>query len=573
MKIRLGTRGSRLALTQTNHVAAQLRAAHPDIEVEVLVIQTTGDRILDAPLSRIGGKGVFTKEIEDALLDGRIDAAVHSLKDVPTQQPPGLALAAVGKREDWRDVLLAARPLDWKTLGPEARIGTSSLRRRAELRRGNPHVQVLDLRGNVPTRIGKMLAGEYDAIILAAAGLARLNETAPYIQPLHEDDFLPAPGQGALGLQCRADDEATMKALAVLNDAETAACTTAERAVLHGLGGGCQLPLGTLAQCIDNTLHLRARVLSPEGDRWIEDVIVGEMKEASIVGAALAMRLLESGAKELLRGLGENASGFQSAIAAASAMDALPLGGKTVVVTRDEDSDGPLSMALRELGAHPLCLPLVRHRFVESEALSRAAASIHDYDWVILTSPRAVESLVRSGADFSKAGSISSVGEATARAVKNAGGRVELVASDGTATSLAEALADAGLGDSQTLLYPRSNLANPALAEAIRASGAELTDIVAYETEHTPWSGDTIASLRKNKPTAILFCSPSAVAAFADSLSHDERMALLEGVLVGSMGPTTSKALQDAGHRADFEPRIRTFRGLAKTLAERMNSP
>lgn len=573
MKIRLGTRGSRLALTQTNHVAAQLRAAHPDIEVEVLVIQTTGDRILDAPLSRIGGKGVFTKEIEDALLDGRIDAAVHSLKDVPTQQPPGLALAAVGKREDWRDVLLAARPLDWKTLGPEARIGTSSLRRRAELRRGNPHVQVLDLRGNVPTRIGKMLAGEYDAIILAAAGLARLNETAPYIQPLHEDDFLPAPGQGALGLQCRADDETTIATLAVLNDAETTACTTAERAVLHGLGGGCQLPLGTLAECIDNSLHLRARVLSPEGDRWMEDVIVGEMKEASTIGTALAMRLLESGAKELLRGLGENASGFQNAVAAASAMDTLPLGGKTVVVTRDEDSDGPLSMALRELGAHPLCLPLVRHRYLESEALSHAAASIQDYDWVILTSPRAVESLVRCGADLSKAGNIASVGEATARAIKNAGGRVELVASDGMAAALAEALADAGLGDSQTLLYPRSNLANTALAEAIRASGAELTDIVAYETEHTPWSGDTIASLRKNKPTAILFCSPSAVTAFADSLSQDERMALLEGVLIGSMGPTTSKALQDAGHRADFEPRIRTFRGLAKTLAERMNSP
>jgi len=264
--LRLATRGSDLALAQTREVARLLRVAHPRLDVSEVVIRTTGDREAEADLAQAKVTGLFTKELEAALLDGRADAAVHSLKDLPTTLPAGLDLAAVLPRADCADVLVATNPGGLESLPAGARVGTGSPRRRAMLLAERPEVVAVAMRGNVPTRLAKLAAGDCDAIILAAAGLARLGfPTADRFEfagkMLHVsklEDFLPAPGQGAVAVEIRADDAATREALSVLHDAATAAAVRAEREVLRASGGGCHMALGARGRMVGDELHLEA---------------------------------------------------------------------------------------------------------------------------------------------------------------------------------------------------------------------------------------------------------------------------------------------------------------------------
>lgn len=298
--LRIGTRGSKLALVQSETIARLLRAAHPGLQVELTIIQTTGDRVLDTPLSVIGGKGVFTKEIEEALLDNRVDLAVHSLKDLPTVQVEGLALGAITHREDPRDVLLARQPVELSDLNTGQPVGTSSLRRRAQLLAANPRAEVVELRGNVPTRISRMESGDYAAIILAGAGLSRLGATAAYMHPLEFEHMLPAPGQGSLGLQIRAEDSEAARLVAPLHDAPSAICCEAERALLQALGGGCQLPLGTYAHIREGRVHLHGRVVSLDGKQLCEAQAEGSLLEPAALGYRLGEQMLREGAGQIL---------------------------------------------------------------------------------------------------------------------------------------------------------------------------------------------------------------------------------------------------------------------------------
>ena len=575
--LRLGTRGSRLALTQANLVAEQIRRKRPDLHVETIIIETTGDKILDSSLSRIGGKGLFTKEIEHALLDGRIDVAVHSLKDLPTQQPEGLALGAVSRREPPGDLLLAAKPVDWKTLGPGDTIGTSSLRRRAQILAMNPHVQITELRGNVPTRIRKMLDGQYTAILLAAAGVRRLGESAPFMADIPFEEMLPAPGQGAIGLQIREGDDETRDALASIHHAETAACTAAERTLLQSLGGGCQIPLGALAELGDGgTMRLRGRVISQDGTRACEGEVNGLAADAIRLGTELADKLKAEGAEEILAEveLLDAEAGYDNAVRRVEAMRQLPLGDKTVIVTRDEDTDGPLSNALRDLGAHPLCLPLVQHLPPDDSApLREGLAAADDFDWLVLTSPRAVEAIA---AELEKAGRnlgdiaapIACVGKGTARAVTTAGADVALVATDARAEGLLDAFREKHDVKGAKVLYPRADRARSTLADGLRELGATVVDPIAYRTVSAKQAGPVVEALRARRAQAILFCSASAVESLAEMVDREEFAALLDGVAVGSMGPVTTQAIERAGARAGIEPGERTFHGLAEALAQ-----
>jgi len=300
--LRIATRGSALALWQAHAVRDALLARHPDLAVEVQVVHTTGDRILDVPLARIGDKGLFTKELDEALLRGDADLAVHSLKDVPTQLPDGLAIAAVTERDDPRDVLLLppGRSGSLSSLEPGARVGTSSLRRRAQLRAVRPDLEVIDLRGNLNTRLAKLDAGEYDAIILAAAGVNRLgwsDRIAAYLEP---DRWLSAVGQGALAVVAREDDPRTARLLAPLHHPDTAGCVTAERAFLRALEGGCQIPIGALGTAQDGTLRLDGLVADLEGAQVLRDVVQGSPQDADQLGRRLADLLSQRGAVEIL---------------------------------------------------------------------------------------------------------------------------------------------------------------------------------------------------------------------------------------------------------------------------------
>ncbi len=294
----IGTRKSNLALWQTNHVAEALQAAWDDLTIAIEPITTRGDQTLDRPLPEIGGKGLFTLELEEALRHGRIDLAVHSLKDLPIEDAAQLTLGAVLGRADVRDVLVVRDDYTLGSLPPGAVVGTSSLRRQAQLRAARPDLQVRSIRGNVETRIRKVRDGEYDATLLAAAGLQRLGLSSETDQVLPLDVMLPAPGQGALAVQCRAGDEATLRLLAAIDNPLARATTTAERSFLFHLSGGCSTPVAAFATWMESDLYLRGLVGAPDGSRMIE--VDGHGADAWELGAAVAEQALRRGAQEIL---------------------------------------------------------------------------------------------------------------------------------------------------------------------------------------------------------------------------------------------------------------------------------
>lgn len=307
-RLRIGTRGSALALWQANFIAERLKQTS-GVDIEIVRIRTAGDHMQTAsvakPLAERSAenvaKGIFIKELEDALLAGSVDLAVHSMKDVPTEAPAGLKFPAITQREDPRDCLISRQGRTLKTLPFGARVGTSSLRRQAQLRHHRPDLEVADLRGNVDTRIKKLESGEYDAVVLAMAGVNRLGLAGKITQVLDEEIMLPAVGQGALGIEARSDDAKVVEIVAALDHDETRACVTAERAVLRALQGGCQIPLGALAHIRGDRLHLEAAVFSPHGSEHVQSSDDGPAADADEIGKRLGAALIEAGADNILR--------------------------------------------------------------------------------------------------------------------------------------------------------------------------------------------------------------------------------------------------------------------------------
>jgi hydroxymethylbilane synthase len=296
VRLRIGSRGSQLALWQANHVAALLRGQGNEVEIEI--IHTTGDKIVDAPLAKVGAKGMFTKEIEEALADGRVDLAVHSLKDLPTELSEEFVIAAIPPREDPRDAFCSVKYASIEALPRAARVGTSSLRREAQLRAMRPDVVVHPLRGNVDTRLRKLESGEYDAIILAQSGLRRLGRTELVREVIPVALMCPAAGQGALAIEARAGDAAVLDGLKFLDDAGARAETTCERALLKKLGGGCQVPIGANAKWDDAKLHLDAVVARPDGSLVLRESLSGD--DPVVVGTLAAEKLLARGGAAIL---------------------------------------------------------------------------------------------------------------------------------------------------------------------------------------------------------------------------------------------------------------------------------
>ncbi|MGX2039419.1 hydroxymethylbilane synthase [Methylocaldum sp. MU1018] len=302
-RIRIATRKSALAVWQAEHVAARLRAACPDIEVELVKMVTRGDKLLDAPLAKVGGKGLFVKELEEGLLGETADLAVHSMKDVPAELPEGLHLAAILPREDPRDAFVSLRYPSFDALPPQAKVGTSSLRRQCQLKARLPECETLNLRGNVDTRLSKLETDRYDAIILAAAGLKRLGLSHRITEMLSTNVSLPAVGQGAIGIECRRDDIWLNECLKALHHEETAVCVMAERALNERLNGGCQVPIAGYAELSGERLTLRGLVGTPDGQSLVRGEIEGSRDDPRALGIALAEDLLARGADRILGAL------------------------------------------------------------------------------------------------------------------------------------------------------------------------------------------------------------------------------------------------------------------------------
>ena len=316
-KLIVGTRSSQLALWQADFVIGELRKRYPDLAIEKRLMTTKGDKILNAPLAKIGGKGLFTKELETAMLAGEIDIAVHSLKDMPVVVPEGLVITAVTERADAGDALVSQRYGSFGALPEGAKVGTSSLRRRAQLLHARPDLQIVDLRGNVNTRLRKLEEENFDGIILACAGLKRLGFGGRIRQVLPQSLCLPAVGQGALAIESRIDDRETRELLSFLDDGITRACTAAERGFLATVEGGCQVPGGVYAQPVDNAdiledahtgkaeaIRVEAVIASLDGRKLFRDSVEGAADEAEFLGISLANKLLDMGGREILRSLG-----------------------------------------------------------------------------------------------------------------------------------------------------------------------------------------------------------------------------------------------------------------------------
>ncbi|MGL4184977.1 MAG: hydroxymethylbilane synthase [Thiotrichaceae bacterium] len=302
--LRIATRTSPLAMWQAEHVASRLQALYPDLQVEMVGMVTRGDKILDSPLSKIGGKGLFVKELEVGMLEGTADIAVHSMKDVPMEFPEGLHLPVVLQREDPRDAFVSNRYQTLDELPEGAIVGTSSLRRQTQIRAKYPHLQIRDLRGNVNTRLAKLDNGDYDAIILAAAGLIRLNFQARITAYLSTEQSLPAIGQGAIGIECRQHDARIENLLAPLSHEATQLCVRAERAMNQRLNGGCQIPVAGFAEIQGNELRMRGLIGYPDGSQVFYCEQMGDLNHPEALGIAIAEDLLTQGGAAVLQTLG-----------------------------------------------------------------------------------------------------------------------------------------------------------------------------------------------------------------------------------------------------------------------------
>lgn len=524
MRLRLGTRGSDLAVTQSNTVAEALRAAGH--EVDIVIVRTRGDKERGS-LTALAGLGVFAAELRTALLEGECDLAVHSYKDLPVAGVPGLVVAAVPEREDPRDALCARDGLALAELSTGSRIGTGSPRRVAQLRALRPDCEFVDIRGNVGTRLARVAPGDLDAVVLATAGLNRLGLAGAITEHL---EILPAPGQGALAVECRSDDDATREALAVLEHPATRAAADAERAVLAELGGGCAAPIGARAEADGGILVLQAGVFAADGVSSVTEHATFEAADAVGAGRGLARRLREDGAAAITRLDESRESRLAEFHDDASLWGVEPLDGLTVLVPRPS---GPLSEALQDAGATVWCEPVQR-----IVALSTRLDALPAADWVAITSASTVGVLRDLGWRIPEGTRIAAVGPATARALEDDGYRVDLVPG---ANSSAEDLVAAWPEGTGSVLVPGSARSRPVLTVGLRERGWEARALPIYTTEPVEHTGSLVLAWNRREIDAVLVTSGSVAEVIDSSLGWPE------DIMVVALGRPSGQVLERLG--------------------------
>jgi hydroxymethylbilane synthase len=544
----VGTRRSQLARWQTDHVVRLLQAAWPDLMCEVHTFSTRGDDVLDQSLPSLGGKGLFTAALEEALRQGEIDIAVHSLKDLPVADPPGLTVGAIIGRADVRDVLVAAQGMTLATLPPGAVVGTSSLRRQAQLLAQRPDLQVRDIRGNVETRLRKVEDGQYAATILAAAGVNRLGLDAAVSEILSLETMLPAPGQGALAVQCRAGDSVTLALLAGIHNVAVANAVCAERRFLETLGGGCAVPVAAYARAV------------PEG--WLLDGLVADPAGTAVI------RVSARGADPLA--LGEQLAAEALVLGAAHILDGVkPLRDKRVVVTRSAAQAEAFARPLAALGAETILFPVITFAPLEPLELETALDELQAYDWLVLTSANALSFFF---AAYDRRDPppplprIAVIGGATARLLEERSLTPGFMPDEFTGEQLA-----LGLGSlaGQRILLPRASAGRPEIVALLREQGAVVDDIALYDTITAVPEPAVLQELRRGVDV-LTFTSPSSVRNFLRIVEDAglDAGAILRAALVVAIGPVTAAELAQHGRAADIVPMEYTVEGMIVALSE-----
>lgn len=558
--IRIGTRKSQLALWQSRHVAALIEAAWPDVRCELHHVVTQGDTQLDRPLPEIGGKGLFTSELEEQLRQAQIDLAVHSLKDLPVEDAPGLTVGAIPAREDVRDVLIAPQGMSLMELPTGAVVGTSSLRRQAQILAARPDIEVRPIRGNVETRLRKVAEGEYDAAVMAAAGLVRLGLTGAIAEWFTPELMLPAPGQGALGIQCRADDASILELLAPLDDPAARISAQCERRLLWALGGGCSAPIGAAAQwnAGAGTLRLTARVATVDGKYVYEADVSTRGQDVAGVVAAAVEQLQADGAQRAL---------VQPAKSGA-------LAGKRVVVTRRTDQARDLGDLLAAAGAQPIFLPLIKVEPVNDlTRVAEAVDKLNEFDWLIFTSVNAVNVFLRQCYELGRSLSatmgnlprIAAVGPATRDALVANGLRVDAVPNEYVGSAIPDALGDIG---GAAVLLPRSARGGDALPNRLSELGAQVVDLPIYNTVTSMPSEQAQRGLAGGVD-ALTFTSGSTVQGWLDAVAANPALGeAVAGAVIVCIGPSTAQQAKEGGLQVDVVADEHTLAGMVKALAE-----
>jgi hydroxymethylbilane synthase len=594
MKILIGTRGSALALLQSRRVAERLRAARPGLVCEIVEITTRGDQDSAQPLPEIGGEGLFTERIEHAVRAGSVDVAVHSLKDLPVEDPAGLVVGAVIGREETRDVLVARDGLTLATLPAGAVVGSSSTRRQAQLLSRRPDLVVRPIRGNVETRIAKVQRGEFDATVLAGAGVLRLGLTDAVTEWIALSDFLPAPGQGAIAVQCRAGDTGTLELLAAIDEPVLRAETDAERWYLRLLKAGCSAPVAAFAQARPDPhdrvptgpaerggprsgffrLWMKCRVSAPDGSRAIE--VEGGGDDPRLLAESLADQSLKAGAAEILAAVGKKTragdpvGAMQPGVGVTGAVSSLR--GRRVLVTRAREQAAGLCAELSARGAVPVFLPMIRIEPAGDPALlERALRALIRFRWVLFTSANAVEVFARRAAELRVAFSgprVAAVGPATAEALSLHGLPVDCTPAEHTAAALAEAVCvlDADGIRGARVLLPRAEGGREEAAALLRARGALVDDITVYRTAPSEISDGDVTRLAPGID-AILFTSGSTVRAWCDHARSLVPLAdAARGAVIACIGPSTRETAVELGLPVAVTPAEHTTRGLVTAL-------
>lgn len=552
-----GTRGSALAMWQTEHLLELLRRQWSEVEWEHRVYSTHGDSDSKSSLAELGGRGAFTERIEAAMAAGEIDLAVHSLKDLPTEPTEGIVVAAVVGPRNPGEVLISQNGKGLAELPTGAVVGTSSPRRRAQLLRLRPDLEVRDIRGNVETRIAKVRRGEYAATVLAAAGVERLGLQQEIAEVLSTDALLPAPGQGAIAVQCRGDDERLVSLLQAVDDVELHACVTAERALLAALGGGCSAPIGALALSVGGpgTYRLVARVTAPDGTKVLQGEESGS--DAERLGRLLAARLRNQGARELL-GLSGKEGGER------------PLAGRRIVVTRRREQSSQLVELLEEAGAEVVLLPTIA---VDGLPAGPEAAEVlvrlTEFDWVVFTSHNGVEQFVGMsgigrGVPAPTGLRVAAVGPATDESLRAAGLRTDFRSRGETAAALAEELP---VEPGTKVLYPCAERHGSELEEILSRRGAQVVCLPVYRTTPLPIGEEGLRELSRGVDW-VLFTSGSTLDGFLSSFegSTPSRHPGLRQARYACIGPSTARAAEERGLGTVVVAKEHTASGLVSAV-------
>ncbi|HSW97891.1 MAG TPA: hydroxymethylbilane synthase [Candidatus Saccharimonadales bacterium] len=547
-KLVIGTRGSKLSLTQTEIVQKKLQIIFPKKKIEIKIIKTTGDVNMNPiPLDTIG-KGWFTKELDKALLDEKIDMAVHSLKDIPEVLQDGLSIAAIPEREDAREALVSKNNVPFEKLKKNAVVGTDSARRKSQILHKRPDLIVKSIRGNIHTRLKKLDSGEYDGILVAVAGLKRLGLQSRISQYFSETDIVPSPGQGALAITVKKNNTRLIKELEKLNNSEIVTSVYAERAFSKALGGGCKMPVGSFATVKQNKIVLHGFVGSLDGSEIYKDTLHGSITLPEIVGTKMANKFLKK----------------------RYAWFVMP---QVVVITRSQKASVQMQKDIEALGlqSHVYSSISITKNTLSPKS-KKIFTDIATFDWLLFTSQNGIQFFVQTLKELAipltmvKNCKIATVGTKTAEAVKKFGLQVDFVPSNYSTDNLADELEDI---KNKKILMARANIATPGLVKKLRDKGAQVIDIPIYKTTLNKNHNPEFENLLTNQQIyCITFTSPSTVKGFMRNVKNAKLHNAVLSIPALSIGPVTTKELQRSGFENIITAEEYTISGMIAKLKE-----